>query len=136
LENRREKDAQAGGALRKANSQVSICRMPPVPGACLTYIPILLKRSRVFLEAMAVGLPVISYNKGGQSEFLLDDLTGALVPSGNSERLFEKIRQMVENEQLRQHISRHNLAYVENFFIEWCAQKYEEKYLSLIETAA
>jgi len=90
----------------------------------------------VFLEAMAVGLPVISYNKGGQNEFLLDDLTGALVPSGNSEQLFEKIRQMVKNEQLRQHISRHNLAYVENFFIERCAQKYEEKYLSLIETAA
>lgn len=90
----------------------------------------------VFLEAMAVGLPVVSYNKGGQRDFLQDDLTGALVSSGNSQRLFKKIRQMVDNRQRRQHISRHNLAYVENFFIERCAQKYEEKYWSLVEMAA
>lgn len=87
----------------------------------------------VFLEAMAVGLPVISYDEGGQSEFLQDGLTGALVPSSRRERLFEKIRQLVDNRQLRQHISRHNIAYVENFFIERCAQQYEKKYRRLMK---
>ncbi len=90
----------------------------------------------VFLEAMAVGLPVISYDEGGQSEFLQDGITGALVAGSKREGLFEKIRQFVDDKQLRQRISRHNLAYVKNFFIERCAQQYEKKYRHLMKIAA
>lgn len=88
----------------------------------------------VFLEAMAVGLPVVSYDSGGQEEFLRDGVTGALVPSSRSELLFEKIRILVDSPKLRHRISQHNRRYIEKFYIERCAQRYEEKYLSLIKT--
>ena len=90
----------------------------------------------VFLEAMALGLPVVSYDEGGQSEFLLDGITGALVAGGRRARLFDEIRRLVESRELRQRIRRHNMAYAENFFIERCAQQYEEKYRHLVQTAA
>ena len=41
----------------------------------------------VFLEAMESGLPVISYNNGGQVDFLMDNTTGFLVEFGASYRL-------------------------------------------------
>ncbi len=90
----------------------------------------------VFLEAMAVGLPVVSYDEGGQREFLLDGTTGALVAGGRRERLFDEIRRLVDSRELRRRIRRHNAAYAENFFIERCAQQYEETYRRLVRDTA
>ena len=44
----------------------------------------------VFLEAMAVGLPVVSYDNGGQEDFIRNGVSGAMAPNGDKALLLEK----------------------------------------------
>lgn len=46
----------------------------------------------VGLEALAHGKPVVGFDAGGVSEWLLDGVTGYLAPRGNVDQLAEKIR--------------------------------------------
>lgn len=79
----------------------------------------------VFLEAMAAGLPVICYDKGGQTDFLEDHVTGRLIPAGERAAFVEALKSSVENRHAHEVIKRHNLEAVEAFFIEHCARRYE-----------
>ena len=54
----------------------------------------------VFLEGMAEGLPVISYDCGGQTEFLNDDC-GFLVASGDKDRFRERVLELARDDVLR-----------------------------------
>ena len=47
--------------------------------------------SNTILEAMASGLPVVATAVGGNAELLVEDQTGALVPSGDVEAMAERI---------------------------------------------
>ncbi len=55
----------------------------------------------VILEAMAAGLPVVATNVGGNKEVVLDNKTGYIVKSGNPVKLAEKIKDLLENDQMR-----------------------------------
>jgi glycosyltransferase involved in cell wall biosynthesis len=41
----------------------------------------------VYVEAMAAGLPVVTYDHGGQTDFLVDGVTGRLVPGGQPDAM-------------------------------------------------
>ena len=56
--------------------------------------------SNTILEAMATGLPVVATNVGGNSEILLDGITGFLVPRGNPGALAAAIRRYVDDPEL------------------------------------
>ena len=86
----------------------------------------------VFLEAMASGLPVVCYDKGGQAEFLLDQKTGFLVSYGNTSLLTRRIRQLCEDTTLREEVGQFNRHYVEKFYIATCAKQYQCVYESLV----
>ena len=55
----------------------------------------------VLLEAMSVGLPVISTNEGGISDIVEDGVTGFLVPKKNAVALAEKLEILITRPDLR-----------------------------------
>jgi glycosyltransferase involved in cell wall biosynthesis len=79
----------------------------------------------VFLEAMAYGLPVISYDHGGQTDFLVDGKTGYLVALNDFKRLTQSIVDLHDRPQARAAMGDYNRKLVENYFIENCARQYE-----------
>jgi glycosyltransferase involved in cell wall biosynthesis len=79
----------------------------------------------VFLEAMAYGLPIVCYDRGGQVDFLSTPATGALVKLNDIERFTQAVLELHASPERRAQIRRHNLAAVESFFIERCARRYE-----------
>lgn len=86
----------------------------------------------VFLEAMALGLPIICYDRGGQADFLIDGKTGFLVDCGDREMLKKRIQILCQDMVKRKMISEYNSKYIEDFYIGNCAKKYLELYESLV----
>jgi glycosyltransferase involved in cell wall biosynthesis len=78
----------------------------------------------VFLEAMECGLPVISYDRGGQTDFLREGKTGYLVELGNKENFALKLTELLNSKPLRMEIRAHNKNYVKEFYVEHVAEKY------------
>lgn len=66
-----------------------------------------------FLEAMALGLPVIGSSAGGIPDFLKDGETGLICEKENSEDLAEKIKILLEDENLRLKLARNGRKLVE-----------------------
>jgi glycosyltransferase involved in cell wall biosynthesis len=79
----------------------------------------------VFQEAAAFGLPSISFNTGGVSSVLIDNITGMLLPPGSSpEDIAEKINQVWADSQLYKNLSDSAREYYEHYFTEeaWALQ--------------
>lgn len=79
----------------------------------------------VFLEAMAYGLPIVCYNRGGQTDFLSTPATGHVVALNDIGAFTEAVRELHQSPRLRQTIREGNLARVEQFFVDQCALRYE-----------
>lgn len=79
----------------------------------------------VFLEAMAFGLPVVCYDRGGQTDFLSTPATGAVVRLNDLEAFTAAIDALQRSPERRAQVRRDNLALVEDYFIERCAERYE-----------
>jgi glycosyltransferase involved in cell wall biosynthesis len=86
----------------------------------------------VFLEAMSFGLPVVCYNRGGQIDFLSTPETGYVVQLNELQAFTDAVRALRDSPGHWAAVSRHNLAKVENFFIERCAERYEELFQAII----
>jgi glycosyltransferase involved in cell wall biosynthesis len=90
----------------------------------------------VFLEAMAFGLPVLCYDRGGQVDFLKSDETGFVVRLNDEADFVRAIRQLHDDREARVRFGKHNLELVENFFIDTCARRYEEVFETAIARSA
>jgi glycosyltransferase involved in cell wall biosynthesis len=90
----------------------------------------------VFLEAMAFGLPVVCYDRGGQTDFLKTDETGAVVKLNDRPGLTAAIDALLANQESHRRISRHNLRLVEDYFIDACAARYEAVFSEVIDRRA
>ncbi len=78
----------------------------------------------VFLEAMECGLPIVSYDRGGQNEFLIDGQTGFLVRLGDRKTFREKVTELMADPGLRKEAGAFNRRQVSNYYIENCAEQY------------
>jgi len=85
----------------------------------------------VFLEAMASGLPIVSFDRGGQRDFLRDGSSGYLVPLGDENTFTERCRRLIGDPELRRAMGRTNRERVNEFYIDRCARRYEELFESL-----
>ncbi len=79
----------------------------------------------VFLEAMAFGLPIVCYDRGGQTDFLSTPGTGCVVRLNALEAFTGAVRELAASPERRAAIRRHNLVAVEEFFVDRCAERYE-----------
>ena len=82
---------------------------------------------------MAFGLPVVCYDRGGQTDFLATGVTGHVAPLNDTHAFTLAVRDLHENSEARQRCGAHNLQLVENYFIDTCAARYEEVFTSVVE---
>lgn len=86
-----------------------------------------------FLEAMAMGVPVVATPVGGIVDFLEDGRTGLFCKVGDAQDIAEKIMTLINNEMLRQNIiSRAREIILERY--TW--PSIAEKFRNLYETTA
>jgi glycosyltransferase involved in cell wall biosynthesis len=88
----------------------------------------------VFLEAMAVGLPVVCYDRGGQTDFLSGLATGAVVKLNDIDSFTRSVMDLYQSRDRRSSVRSYNLARVEDFFIEQCATRYEALFEKALQT--
>lgn len=86
----------------------------------------------VFLEAMAFGLPVVCYDRGGQTDFLTSGETGYVVPLNDKEQLTRAVTTVLTDHDARARMGRHNRELVEGYFIDTCASRYETLFEEVI----
>jgi glycosyltransferase involved in cell wall biosynthesis len=79
----------------------------------------------VFLEAMAFGLPIVCYNRGGQTDFLSTPSTGAVIVLNDIRAFNDAVRSLRDSPERRATIRAANLRRVEDYYIERCAERYE-----------
>ena len=70
------------------------------------------------VEYFAAGKPVVSTDVGGVSEMVKDGQNGLLISCGNQKQLFEKISLLIENSNLRKHLSQNAINTIKNGFSE------------------
>jgi glycosyltransferase involved in cell wall biosynthesis len=85
----------------------------------------------VFLEAMAFGLPVVCYDRGGQIDFLKSQETGYVVKLNDLEAFTRAIVDLAHHDDRCHEMGKGNLRKVEAYFIDRCAERYE----TIFETA-
>lgn len=85
----------------------------------------------VLLEAMEQGLPCISTFEGGIANIIDDGKTGFLVPCREIIPLAERIKQLIENDSLRQQMGK---AGKEKFESKYTLQCFEENFKKCLET--
>jgi glycosyltransferase involved in cell wall biosynthesis len=86
----------------------------------------------VFLEAMAFGLPIVCYDRGGQTDFLASHRTGFVVPLNDEAAFASAIIELHRDRESRLRYGHHNRLLVESYFIDTCARRYEEVYEQVV----
>jgi glycosyltransferase involved in cell wall biosynthesis len=85
------------------------------------------------LEAMAARLPIVATAVGGTPEAVIDNQTGILVPSGDSDQLFQALHRLIFNAYLRAQMGKAGRIRVEeNFSITMAADKTRNLYSQLL----
>lgn len=80
----------------------------------------------VYVEAMMAGLPVVTYDHGGHTDFLRDGETGRIVPAGDEDGLAAAIARFVREPELARRIGERNRSASGAYRVERCAARYEE----------
>lgn len=86
----------------------------------------------VYLEAMLSGLPVVTYARGGQTDFLAHGESGALLDPGDRSGLAAAVRALAGDPERREEIGRENRRRAEGFTARRCAEDYEELFADLL----
>ncbi len=86
----------------------------------------------VFLEAMAFGLPIICYDRGGQTDFLQTGQTGFVLRLNDETAFANAIVELHEDVAARRQFGDRNRTLVEDYFIDTCAQRYEQVFEEVI----
>jgi len=68
------------------------------------------------LEAMAVGVPIISTPVGGIPEAVIENRNGYLVDPGDVDELYNKLKVLCQNKELREKMSKESLSIIKEKF--------------------
>jgi len=85
--------------------------------------------SLTLLEAMATGLPVVATNAGGNTEIVLDNQTGFIVPPKDPNRMAEAIMTIIKNNDMANQMRERGKDRVsKKFSLETMRDQYEQIY--------
>lgn len=87
----------------------------------------------VFLEAMAMGLPVIAPDHGGQVDFLRDGETGYVTPAENDQAVAAAIRALLSDPAEAERMGEVNLERAGRYRAERCAGEYEALFEQVVK---
>lgn len=82
---------------------------------------------RVVLEAMAAGLPIVSFEVGGVRDLLGPQQQEFVVPRGDVVAFAGRVSDLVRNPETRESLSRENLEYVKRYSTPRVAAMFAEK---------
>lgn len=85
-----------------------------------------------FLEAMALGKPVIAGDYGGTPEVVQDEVTGLLVDPENHEKLAERLVQLLQDEPLRRKLGEEGRRRVKE---NYTFKDFQERLARILDTA-
>ena len=86
------------------------------------------------MEAMASGKPVVATKVGGNSELIIDGVTGFLVPVHSTDKMAEAIIKLLENDKMRRSMGKEAKKRIEQRFdINDVVRQHESLYLDLAE---
>jgi glycosyltransferase involved in cell wall biosynthesis len=89
--------------------------------------------SLTLLEAMAVGLPIVTTNVGGNPEIVAEGVTGRLVPAAQPEKMAEAICLMLQMKQQWSVMGQKSRQRVEkNFSLDRMIHDYESLYTTIL----
>jgi glycosyltransferase involved in cell wall biosynthesis len=86
----------------------------------------------VYLEGMAAGLPIVTFDHGGQVDFLRDGETGYLVAAGDVDGLARAVARLASDPERARRFRENNLRRAPEHRIEECARRYEEVFERVI----
>lgn len=84
------------------------------------------------LEAMYCGLPIVSTDNGGQTDFLHNGRNSLMVPIGDSRALASEVRKLILNPDLMAQIGKKNREDIKKFYIEEISIAYEKLFNEII----
>ena len=91
--------------------------------------------SNSLLEALALGLPIVSTNHDfGADEIIEDNKNGILVPVADPKAMAEAIMRILEDQELSKKLSRDAKRRAENFRIGKTASEYEKLFRELLKS--
>lgn len=82
------------------------------------------------LEAMSAQCAVVCSNVGGMTNIVIDGFNGLMVDSGSSRQLYEAMKQLIENAELRKKLAHNGYETVRNGF---SYEKWREKWEKVIK---
>ncbi len=88
----------------------------------------------MYVEAMFCRLPIITYNHGGQTDFLEDGKTGFLVSLNDQDGFRQRLELLAQNPELRETMGAYNLALSRRFTVDRCASQYETIFEEMISS--
>lgn len=86
----------------------------------------------VFLEAMAMGLPVIAPDAGGQVDFLKDGATGFVTAAGDDEAMVRAVVALMASPDEAKRMGEANRRRARRFSAEACADQYEALFQQVV----
>lgn len=88
----------------------------------------------VILEAMAASLPIVATDVGGVRQAVLDGINGLIVRSEDPYGLYDAIKRLIENRDMRETFSKNSLElFQRQFTLEVMVKTYEKIYLKCLE---
>ncbi len=139
-------DGPDAGAVRQRAADLGVAQRVHLPGqvseadkyAALAIADAFVSTSQhegfglVFLEAMACGLPIVCYDRGGQTDFLTSGETGFVIGLNDVIAFGHAVRAIHADIYLRRRLGQRNRQLVENYFIDSCAARYEKVFEAAI----
>ncbi len=80
----------------------------------------------VFLEGMHAGLPVVCYDNGGQTDFVIEDKNGYVIKLNELDDFSKALKRLVDDRSLRERMKARNIEDVKGYYVETACQRYLE----------
>lgn len=87
--------------------------------------------SRVLIEALAMGKPILASRNGGNKEVVQNGVNGLLVDAGNTDDISHAIDQIITTSNLEEMGKKSRLLALSNFNVRETARSIEQLYLSI-----